>query len=533
MSSAADLDRVTNLVSRVQRLGNVQPGDLIHAQSWNDLVGVVMEIAQTLLTPRDESVPPHEHPDQVKVTWLDPSLRNLLERGALSAGEGPRTLLDLDRRVTELRSDVDGLKKSVAAIQTRLLDLNTRDLTRDSTFTELSRSVSAILSRGDSTADLRKTLADMQVNVNRAIEVGTKLRVGDDLPDMNQLDQRIRAIEDLRQKLTTVSGEILDAHAIENRITQVRNDVVTQKQLDEALRQRSTKIPPEELKFIRDSVTDVVRGDLNASVGVVRKDILDQADAKLKGIDELVSTRVDTRLQTTLDAAIGGVRSDITKSASSTLEQAIALAKKNAGEITDGAVKTVNKRIDDVQGGISQRVNDEVGKAVQTRVTKIEETVNAVSVNAASALQLAQTHATLIQKVQADSAQLALQTTKDLTALRDSTAKDIAKHEAELLRVDKRVSEVDAAIETRIDKRITPRLTEVRDSLTLGIRKTAEEAATAVVANATTTLRAEMKGIAHDEIAVARPGISDDVTKRIIDGTVVIPKPRPRGKAPK
>jgi hypothetical protein len=534
VSTTADLDRVTGLVNRVQRLGNVQPGDLIQAQRWNDLVGAVLEIAQTLLAPRDEGVPPHEHPDQVKVTWLDPSLRNVIERGPLSTGEGPRTLLELDRRVTELRTDVDGLKTSLAAIQTRLLELNTRDLQRDSTFTELHRSVTAVVNRGDSTADLRKTLSDMQVNVNRAIEVGTTLRIGNEVVDMNKLDQRIRAVEDLRTRMTSAAGEILDAHAIENKISEIRNAVVTQKQLDDALRAHSTKIPDDALVSIRDSVSAVVRGDLNTSVGVIKKDILDQADAKLKGVDELVNSRVDTRLQTTLDAAIVGVRDDITKSAASTLDQALMLAKKNSGEITADAVKTLGKRIDDVQGVIPQRVSDEVGKAVQVRVTKIEETANAASANATNALQLAQSHVPLIQKVQTDAAQIALQTAKDITTLRDTTARELAKRDTEIVRVDKRVADLDEGLDTRLDKRLNPRLLEVREALNAATRKTAEDAANAAVRNASTTLRAEMKGIAHDEISVARTGISDEVVRRIGEGTVINQvRPVGRGKAPK
>ena len=86
MPTVAQLDRLKALVDRLTPLTQIQRGELIRAQDWNDVVGMLLEVARAVLAEdaAEQTVPPHEHPDQVKSSWLDPSLRAIMERGPLS-----------------------------------------------------------------------------------------------------------------------------------------------------------------------------------------------------------------------------------------------------------------------------------------------------------------------------------------------------------------------------------------------------------------------------------------------------------------
>ena len=67
MPTVAELERLQALVGQLVPLAETQRGELIRAQDWNTVVGALIEVARaTLSADATETVPPHEHPDQVR-----------------------------------------------------------------------------------------------------------------------------------------------------------------------------------------------------------------------------------------------------------------------------------------------------------------------------------------------------------------------------------------------------------------------------------------------------------------------------------
>src|SRR5262245_1523945 len=101
MPTVAELERLRALVERLTPLTQIQRGDLIRAQDWNDVVSALLDVARATLADNaaDAPVSAHEHPDQVKMSWLEPSLRALIERGPLSDPAATGKLDDLGRRL--------------------------------------------------------------------------------------------------------------------------------------------------------------------------------------------------------------------------------------------------------------------------------------------------------------------------------------------------------------------------------------------------------------------------------------------------
>ena len=76
MPTVAQLDRLKALVDRLTPLTQIQRGELIRAQDWNDVVGTLLEVARAVLADEvtPQTVPPHEHPDQVKTSLARPCI---------------------------------------------------------------------------------------------------------------------------------------------------------------------------------------------------------------------------------------------------------------------------------------------------------------------------------------------------------------------------------------------------------------------------------------------------------------------------
>ena len=104
MPTVAELERLRALIERLIPLARAQRGELIRAQDWNEVVGAVIEVARAAYAESDHEagIPPHEHPDQVKISWLEPALRALIERGPLADPAAAGKLEDLNRRESRL-----------------------------------------------------------------------------------------------------------------------------------------------------------------------------------------------------------------------------------------------------------------------------------------------------------------------------------------------------------------------------------------------------------------------------------------------
>lgn len=379
MPTVGDLERLKAIVTQLVPLANARPRTLIKAEDWNLVVGALIETARALLTDdRASLVPPHDHADQVQLSWLDDRLRGLLEKGPLADPASLARLVELDRRIRQGATLLDEVRAVVADIRARVDDVTTKDLARAADVTRVQRTVESLRSSRSDMLALRSSLEALRTDLQRAIEVGRQLEVDGRPLDVAGLLSRVDALETLRDHLTMPNGQPLDATALEVRLTELTNTLVTEEELDEALR------------TLHPDVSDEVRGQL-------REEVLGAADERIASVAAGLRTElgasidhrlsdVDTRVSDALAEGLPGVRDQVLDTARDEIKTAVAKGGVEARAYTDRRVaedrkqteRTLSERIDAVEVSMATTAEAEAGRQLNARLPQVQAGVDAV-----------------------------------------------------------------------------------------------------------------------------------------------------------
>lgn len=495
MSSVAELDRIRGLVAGLQALGNVQRGDLIRAQQWNDLVSIVTSVVQSLLTAQQQrAVPPHEHPDQVKLSWLDPNVRGLVEKGSLSDPESVARFIELSDRVSRLEKQVEALRGDTSTVRDRFAELSTRELVRDANIQETRRLVEVIDQREDAVTELRKSLDSIHGKVDLAVRASSSLTVGGQPVDMEKLEQRIRGVEELKTSVTT------RVESFENRITDIHKVAVTQAQLDEALKKHKANLPADVVTGIRENVATQLRNEFTASFTTMKGDVSTEMDRKLAAVDASVVQRIEDRVPAAVGAEVAGVKAQLAKTAEELRSEARTAAEKSASGAAATVRDELTKLIGNVQAGVAPAVKKELDVQLPARFTEVQTAVATAQKNADTALTKVNAQAAEVQSARARAEQIALQSDSAVKAAQQALLDEINRREATgKVALDKRFTDFEGKVHDRIDTRLGPRLNDFRTELTGTMQTTATSAATAAVKAERVQISAEMTKIARDQ----------------------------------
>ena len=190
-------------------------------------------------------MPPHQHLGEVRLDWLDPALTTLVQRGPLGDPDEVGRAQGTQREVTALRAGLAGLRADLNQLRLRLTDLSGRDLTRESQVGTVSLQLAGVTGVRDvAWWRCAARLAGVEENVAAAITVGQRLSVGGQPVDMAALVGRLADLESFRETFKTVTGQLLDAAAIDERIASKTSPLVSRTDLDTDLAQRPVVIPP-------------------------------------------------------------------------------------------------------------------------------------------------------------------------------------------------------------------------------------------------------------------------------------------------
>ena len=262
MPTAAELDRLEGLITRLTPIATVQRGELIRADDWNAVVGALIEVARAVLVDeRAAAVPTHEHIDNVTVGWLDPRLRALVEKGPLAEPTSVARFDAIDRQLTQTVGRMTQLDDTIREARNIASGVADRDQKREADLSSIRRSVEAIPDAREDVLTLRETIRGVQADVRRAIQIGEGLQVGGQPFNAAQYDERLRGVEQLRQRLTAPDGTVFDAPALERRLSALTNTFITQQRLDDALANRPIEIPPDRLEFLKTTLRTGSRND--------------------------------------------------------------------------------------------------------------------------------------------------------------------------------------------------------------------------------------------------------------------------------
>jgi hypothetical protein len=506
MPTPQDLQRLRGLLTQLNAIGNVQRGELIRAEDWNTLVNAVTDVAQAVLAEEAaETVPAHEHLDQVSSAWLSPQLREVFERGPLADPAAQQRLLELEQKLKRLADRIDESRSNVEDFRKRLTDVATRDLEREAAVTNVRRAVENVLDARPDLLNIRNTLASVQREMGTVLQAASRLTVNGQPVDLGSVVNRVDELEGFRNRLRGANGELLDGAAIERRIGEVANRTVSQQQLDDAIRTRPTQVPTEVLSGIEDRLGTNLRNQVSERLGTFGNEIRGDVSNRLSGVGDLVNSR--------LNDALPGVTQSITTNLNAAIETARRTAIDSA---IAGAGQALNTReqairadltagLADVRSGIAGAVRTEVGQqlpgqlaGIRTDLTAFNRRVDLVSAQATRHDETLNQHSIAIAAIP-----------QDQTNLRNDLRTSL------LAEIELRSANTSRLLNDRLNTFDRSQSDNFR-ALSEDLRKQASDAALRIATEtATTQLRdmraqilAEMRTVAREEVTV---GVRDQV----------------------
>ncbi len=515
MSTIAELDRLEALLGQLLPLSDMQRGELIEAEDWNQVVEALMQIGRAALAdPQLVAVAPHEHTDQVGIGWLDARVRELLTGGGLKDPALNARFSKLERNLNRINTTLDRLLGDLRESRNRIDEVATSDLVRNNEITRLNRKVLGAADDRADIADLRSTLRTIEVDVARAVDVGARLELDGEAIDVAGLARRVGEVEQLRERLTQPSGELLDAMTFERRLLELETSLVTESDLTKAL--GDVRSLPGGGEFDLDSVLEAARATsrevATEALGSLGGDLRSEFDERLSGLGPQIRTEVDRSTEGLADEVLTAARAQ-------TLEEISGLSDTLTSEVQ----AVLNERLDATNASVDERLtglNESIARAVLSSVD--EQLQQAVEPLVGQVLDL-QVNLKMVEgQVGANEGAMEDFNTQ-LATQANQAARDRADIRAEL---HKRIE----TVEGRIDPTIRDAITDARSLLLSDVEATvaaarrdlevrlapiAREAAQTEVQVLSTSIRNDVSSIVRAEIdssmADARKEISAEV----------------------
>lgn len=503
MTTAADLDRLQALLTRLGPVAARQRGELIRADDWNLVVGSLIELARAVLAEAASAVvPAHDHTDQVQLSWLDGRLRGLLQNGPLSDPANLGRLQAVERQLAGSGGNLDSVKADLDGLRDRVAQVTTRDLVREADVTTVRRTVAAL---GDSRSDilgLRETMAAIRTDLNRAIEVGQQLEVDGHPVDVPGLVAKVAALEALEQHLTLPDGRPLDAAELERRLTELTNTLVTEQELDAALAGFHPTIPADVIDGVKSDVLALSLGQINPKIDQLRADTNTTIDKRLSDLDGRIGTAVVAALPQVRDQVLAAAQERIDAAVAHEDADVRSLLDQRLAEQKAGLESELGSKIDGVSASILPTARDETARQLDDKLPPISAATavldarsTGLETRVSAAEQRDGTQDAAIGQLRADVTGLSARIDREVPA-----AIATADQHASAL-VDSAAAQLKTDLATYCDNQIAQKLGEVINQL-----------------------RGEMHEIAKDEIAAVRAEAMKFVDGRIAERFARLPE---------
>ncbi len=522
MPTVADLERLQGLVRRLTPLTTAQGGELILAQSWNVVVNALIEIARAVLTQERSNglVARHEHTDQVTVSWLDPRLRSLIERGPLSDPAAEEKVAELGRNTKRLSSRADEFLASFNEIRSQLLDFSTRDLTREALLTALGRKVEGISDGRDDVLALRRTLETIRRDVDTAIEIASHLRVDGQIVDIAALLARIKLLEELRTRLIRPSGELFDAAAFEMQLQELTNSLVTEEELTGALNDRLGNFTPGLLEGIEENLRTVLNNDADDKLKKLTEELHNEIARRLSEIDAIVDRAIADELVPFREQILSTIRPEINSAVQESQQATLALFEKRLAEYDATLRQDINRQLEELKKSLHESFMREVEQRLSDRLAPIQEELARLSERMKRAEAQLKDHEGRIAKLESGLQQAQQQTNTALAQMRHALVLEIKRSEKALMKeIEKCCADNDRINQVRIDNAVA----DARKALLAEAQTSAAEAAAVEGRLIQNRLRGEMRQIAKDEVAALNDRIRELAAKEIQNAFTSVP----------
>ncbi|MCA9482497.1 MAG: hypothetical protein KC553_02065 [Nitrospina sp.] len=514
MPTVAQLERLEALVKRLEPLSDKHRGELIEAPHWNSLVGSVIEVARSVLAEdRTDVVPEHDHSDQVGVGWLDSKLRGLILEGGLNDPGGESQLFKLSRELESLSKQLDQMRDSLSQLKSDLSGISTRDLMRESDMTRVSRKIDGMADARDDVTALRQTFQTLEVDVKRAIEFGQTVVRNGQIINVADLLTRVERVETLRDSLTNSAGNVFNANDLERRLVQLQNTLVTEDELDEALKTVRTQVEGGLRSSILEESREVARLATSEAMDPISNESLDQLRERVDSLDAGIDTRINNatsdlaaklrstlqqETQTEIDRRMGVLKAEITKESESNLSNLSNSIDKEFSAFRQDVEKRISSEI-------TTRLEDSL-KEFDGRLSATDSRIAELSTRTDENLELSKTNATRIEK-----------TRLELLAADAASRKTVS---TQLLDMEKKLND---SLTTRtnslrdsLNEDLTASLNRQITDLEASLAKTAREAARVETKLQTNELRADVNDIVQNQMTVIQEDMEALIEKRFV-----------------
>ena len=514
MPTVAQLERLEALVKRLEPLSDKHRGELIEAPHWNSLVGSVIEVARSVLAEdRTDVVPEHDHSDQVGVGWLDSKLRGLILEGGLNDPGGESQLFKLSRELESLSKQLDQMRDSLSQLKSDLSGISTRDLMRESDMTRVSRKIDGMADARDDVTALRQTFQTLEVDVKRAIEFGQTVVRNGQIINVADLLTRVERVETLRDSLTNSAGNVFNANDLERRLVQLQNTLVTEDELDEALKTVRTQVEGGLRSSILEESREVARLATSEAMDPISNESLDQLRERVDSLDSAISTRINNatsdlaaklrstlqqETQTEIDRRMGVLKAEITKESESNLSNLSNSIDKEFSAFRQDVEKRISSEI-------TTRLEDSL-KEFDGRLSATDSRIAELSTRTDENLELSKTNATRIEK-----------TRLELLAADAASRKTVS---TQLLYMEKKLND---SLTTRtnslrdsLNEDLTASLNRQITDLEASLAKTAREAARVETKLQTNELHADVNDIVQNQMTVIQEDMEALIEKRFV-----------------
>jgi len=441
MATVAELERLDALVRRLLPMTAIQSGSLIRATDWNALVGAVLELARAVLANHHESVVgEHEHVEQVTLGWLAPPLRALIERGALSDPAAAAKLADLERRVGKVDQRTASTLEEVGKVRLRLEDVTTRDLIREDAVTKLGRAVDARMDPRDEITTLRESLGSIQKDLASAIDVGKRLVVDGEPVDVEALVRGVSRAEELRARLVTPAGVLMDATTLEQRFIALTNTLVTETELSEALENSRVALTGPELDKLRDGLRVELSSSLTASLNRTEQELKAQTATQLAGVDARVSSAVLDASQSLRTSLLAEATAHAQSADEKLRVETLASVQHRIEELGTTIRTELSTQVSGLKATVDGVVRESVQREIPPHLTALRKDIEGLSSVVSKAEQQRQELTVAVQKATLRVEQLAKDNQLELSAVKKSLIEEM----------DRRFKDQDRALDLRI-----------------------------------------------------------------------------------
>ena len=487
---------------------------MIEAPHWNSLVGSVIEVARSVLAEdRTDVVPEHDHSDQVGVGWLDSKLRGLILEGGLNDPGGESQLFKLSRELESLSKQLDQMRDSLSQLKSDLSGISTRDLMRESDMTRVSRKIDGMADARDDVTALRQTFQTLEVDVKRAIEFGQTVVRNGQIINVADLLTRVERVETLRDSLTNSAGNVFNANDLERRLVQLQNTLVTEDELDEALKTVRTQVEGGLRSSILEESREVARLATSEAMDPISNESLDQLRERVDSLDAGIDTRINNatsdlaaklrstlqqETQTEIDRRMGVLKAEITKESESNLSNLSNSIDKEFSAFRQDVEKRISSEI-------TTRLEDSL-KEFDGRLSATDSRIAELSTRTDENLELSKTNATRIEK-----------TRLELLAADAASRKTVS---TQLLDMEKKLND---SLTTRtnslrdsLNEDLTASLNRQITDLEASLAKTAREAARVETKLQTNELRADVNDIVQNQMTVIQEDMEALIEKRFV-----------------